>query len=203
MCPGGHVIRAATAPGELVLNGMSMAGRNGPLANAGLVVEIGPTDLAAEAGDDPLALLRFQQRIEQAAYAAGGEGLRAPAQRMTDFVAGRPSTSLPSSSYRPGLVAWPVHTLLPAPVAGRLQAALTLFGRQMRGFLTEEALVLAVESRTSAPVCVLRDAETLMAPGFDGLYPCGEGAGHAGGIVSAAVDGQNVARRIVGFPGKV
>jgi hypothetical protein len=203
MCPGGHVIPAATAPGELVLNGMSMAGRNGPLANAGLVVEIGPTDLAAEAGDDPLALLRFQQRIEQAAYAAGGEGLRAPAQRMTDFVAGRPSTSLPSSSYRPGLVAWPVHTLLPAPVAGRLQAALTLFGRQMRGFLTEEALVLAVESRTSAPVCVLRDAETLMAPGFDGLYPCGEGAGHAGGIVSAAVDGQNVARRIVGFPGKV
>lgn len=203
MCPGGHVIPAATASGELVLNGMSMAGRSGPLANAGLVVEVGLADLPAAGGKDPLALLKFQQSIEQAAFAAGGQGLSAPAQRMTDFVAGRVSPALPASSYRPGLVSWPVHTLLPAPVALRLQAAMAVFGRQMKGFLTGEALVLAVESRTSAPVCVLRDGETLMAPGFDGLYPCGEGAGHAGGIVSAAVDGQNVARRIARRLGKV
>jgi hypothetical protein len=203
MCPGGHVIPASTAPGEVVLNGMSMAGRSGPLANAGLVVEVGPADLAPGFAKDPLAMLAFQQSIEQAAFAAGGQGLRAPAQRMTDFVAGRLSHALPASSYRPGLVAWPVHALLPPPVAARLQAALTAFGRRMKGFLTEEALVLAVESRTSAPVCVLRDGETLMAPGFDGLYPCGEGAGYAGGIVSAAVDGQNVARRIARRFGKV
>lgn len=203
MCPGGHVIPASTAPGELVLNGMSMAGRSGPLANAGLVVEVDLADLPPEAAQDPLALLKYQQSIEQAAFAAGGQGLSAPAQRMTDFVAGRPSRGLPAGSYRPGLVPWPVHTLLPAPVAMRLQAAMAAFGRQMKGFFTEEALVLAVESRTSAPVCVLRDGETLMAPGFDGLYPCGEGAGHAGGIVSAAVDGQNVARRIARRLGKV
>jgi uncharacterized protein len=202
MCPGGHVIPASTAPGELVLNGMSMAGRNGPLANAGLVVEVGPGDLSAGATDDPLAMLKFQQSIEAAAFAAG-RGLEAPAQRMTDFVAGRLSRTLPASSYRPGLVPWPVHHLLPPSVAVRLQAAMTAFGRRLKGFLTEEALVLAVESRTSAPVCVLRDDRTLMAPGFEGLYPCGEGAGHAGGIVSAALDGQNVARCIARRFGRV
>ncbi len=203
MCPGGHIIPASTAPGELVLNGMSMAGRSGPLANAGLVVEIGPGDLPAGSAGDPMALLRFQMDIERAAFAAGGEHLKAPAQRMTDFASGRPSASLPSSSYRAGLVPWPVHELLPAPVAARLRAAMAVFGRQMRGFLTEEALVLAVESRTSAPVCIPRDPQTLTAPGFEGLYPCGEGAGHAGGIVSAAVDGQNVARRIAWSLGKI
>jgi uncharacterized FAD-dependent dehydrogenase len=122
---------------------------------------------------------------------------------MTDFVAGRASASLPSSSYGAGLISWPVHNLLPDPVASRLRAAMAGFGRRMKGFLTEEALVLAVESRTSAPVSILRDPETLMAPGFAGLYPCGEGAGHAGGIVSAAVDGQNVARRIARCLGKI
>jgi len=203
MCPGGHIIAASTAPDELVLNGMSMAGRSGSLANAGLVVEIGPEDLPASWADDPLAMLRFQKEIEQAAFAAGGQGLKAPAQRMTDFVAGRLSSSLPASSYRAGLVSWPVHTLLPDPVASRLRAAMASFGRRMKGFLTEEALVLAVESRTSAPVCILRDPETLMAPGFVGLYPCGEGAGYAGGIVSAAVDGQNVAGRIARWLGKI
>lgn len=203
MCPGGHVIPASTASGELVLNGMSMAGRSGALANAGLVVEVGLADLAPAADRDPLALLKFQHDIEQAAFAAGGRELKAPAQRMTDFVAGRPSPTLPASSYRPGLVSWPVNRLLPPPVALRLQAAMVTLGRQMKGFFTEAALVLAVESRTSAPVCILRDRETLMAPGFDGLYPCGEGAGYAGGIVSAAVDGQNVALRIARRLGKV
>jgi uncharacterized FAD-dependent dehydrogenase len=196
MCPGGHVIPASTAPGELVINGMSMAGRGAPLANAGLVVEIRLADIPGLRADDPLAALHFQEAVERAVFSAAGGGLRAPAQRMTDFVAGRLSASLPPSSYRPGCVAAPVHALLPEGVARRLQAAFTLFGQRCKGFLTASALVLAVESRTSAPVRIVRDPATLMAPGLDGLYPCGEGAGYAGGIVSAAIDGQNVARRV-------
>ena len=204
MCPGGHVIPAMTAPGELVLNGMSMAGRGGPRANAGMVVELRLEDLAGDPHDDPFAALGFQRQVEARAWAAAGAGsLRAPAQRMTDFVAARPSASLPQSSYTPGLVPWPVHELLPAPITRRLQAAMRRFDRQMRGFLTAEALVLAVESRTSAPVRVRRDPDTLMAPDLPGLYPCGEGAGYAGGIVSAAVDGQNVARRLARALGRV
>jgi uncharacterized FAD-dependent dehydrogenase len=196
MCPGGHVIPASTAPGELVINGMSMAGRTAPLANAGMVVEIRLEDIPELRSGDPLAALRFQAQVEQAVCNAVGGGLQAPAQRMTDFVAGRISASLPPSSYTPGCVAAPVHDLLPGFVTQRLQAAMEVFGRRCKGFLTESALVLAVESRTSAPVRILRDPATLMAPGLNGLYPCGEGAGYAGGIVSAAIDGQNVARLV-------
>ena len=195
MCPGGHIIPAPTAPGELVINGMSMAGRGAPRANAGMVVEIRMEDLPVGRSADPLTALRFQQQVERDVYAAAG-GLRAPAQRMTDFVAGRISSSLPSSSYTPGIVSGPVHALLPTAVAERLQSAMADFGRRLNGFFTEDALVLAVESRTSAPVRIVRDPDTLMAPDLAGLYPCGEGAGYAGGIVSAAIDGQNVARRI-------
>ena len=196
MCPGGHVIPASTAPGELVINGMSMSGRSAPLANAGMVVEIRLEDIPDLRAGDPLAALSFQAGVEQAVYSAAGGGLQAPVQRMTDFVAGRISAALPPSSYTPGCVAAPVDALLPEFVTRRLQAAMQVFGRRCKGFLTESALVLAVESRTSAPVRVLRDPVSLMAPDLNGLYPCGEGAGYAGGIVSAAIDGQNVARRV-------
>jgi uncharacterized FAD-dependent dehydrogenase len=196
MCPGGFVVPASTAPGELVLNGMSMSSRSAPFANAGLVVEIRLDDVGGDPSD-PLAALAFQAAVEKTMFEAGdGTSQKAPAQRVGDFIAGKISDSLPDSSYVPGLYAAPLNELLPHNVADRLTKALPVFGRKYKGFDSNEAQMMAVESRTSSPVRVLRDKMTLEHPSVHGLYPCGEGAGYAGGIVSAAIDGERVATSI-------
>ena len=196
MCPGGFIVPTSTAPGELVVNGMSLSDRDAPLANSGVVVEIRLEDVNDVPERESLTLMDFQRNLEQQAFQAGGCGLKAPAQRMTDFVNGRLSNTLPQSSYRPGIVSAPVHNIFPESIRRRLQAAFQIFDKKMRGYYTEEATVLAIESRTSSPVRIPRDEKTLMHPQIKNLYPCGEGAGYAGGIVSAALDGQRVARCI-------
>lgn len=185
MCPGGIIAPCATAPGEIVTNGWSPSKRNNPFANSGVVVEVrGPK------GDGgPLSGIRYQSEIETRAWHAGGETQVAPAQRLTDFVEGRLSTDLPACSYPPGVVTHRVDTLLPSDITRSLQQGLLAFGKKMRGYFTREALVVAVESRTSSPVRIPRDPERLEHPEVAGLFPCGEGAGYAGGIVSAAIDG--------------
>ena len=194
MCPGGFVVPASTAPGELVLNGMSLASRKAPFANAGLVAEIRPSDVQ---GDDPLALLRFQAEVEQTMFRAGdGKTQRAPAQRADDFLQGRISGNLGATSYIPGVYAAPIHELLPGFVTQALQEGLAMLGKKHKGFDSAEATLLAVESRTSSPVRIPRDRETFMHPQLAGLFPCGEGAGYAGGIVSAAMDGVAVATAV-------
>ena len=195
MCPGGWIVPAATEPDGVVVNGMSLSRRDSPFANSGLVVSIELADLARLGRDG----VDVQRSLEQAAAAAGGGELRAPATRATDFVRGRASSTVPRSSYQPGLTAGDVGAVLDAtglPLAARLREALAAFDRQMRGYLTEEAVLVGVESRTSSPVRVPRDPVRLSAPELAGLYPCGEGAGYAGGIVSAALDGIRVARAI-------
>ena len=195
MCPGGFVVPASTAPGELVLNGMSLASRSAPFANAGLVAEVRPADVP---GTDPLALLRFQAGVERAMFRAGdGVTQRAPAQRVPDFLQGRLSGALGKTSYVPGVYAAPVHELLPGFVTRALREGLSILGKKHRGFDSAEATLLAAESRTSSPVRIPRDRETLMHPEVAGLFPCGEGAGYAGGIVSAAMDGVAVASAVV------
>ncbi len=194
MCPGGIVCPAATAPGEIVVNGWSPSSRGSRWASSGIVVEIRDEDLAPFAAEEELAGTAFQAAIERAAFAAGGGGLRAPAQRLPDFCAGRTSADLPRSSYRPGLSPADLRAVLPEPVASLLREGLARIGRRMRGFATGEAVVVAPESRTSSPVRVPRDPESLEHPEVPGLYPCGEGAGYAGGIVSAALDGLRCAR---------
>jgi uncharacterized protein len=194
MCPGGWIVPAATEPDGVVVNGMSLSRRDSPYANSGLVVGIEPADLA-RLGVDGVTL---QRRLEQAAALAGGGELRAPATRATDFVRGVASSTVPGSSYQPGLAAGDVGAVLDTiglPLAARLREALAVFDRQLRGYLTDEAVLVGVESRTSSPVRVPRDPERLEA-NLPGLYPCGEGAGFAGGIVSAALDGMRVARAI-------
>lgn len=193
MCPGGFIVPAATGPREVVVNGMSPSLRNSPFANAGLVVEIRTEDFAPFAEHGPLAGLRFQQALEQDAFRNAGGGQTAPAQRVTDFVAGKTSGDLPETSYIPGLWVSPLHAWLPPSIGKRLQAGLTDFGQKMRGFLTREAILVGVESRTSSPVRIPRDRETLQHVQIKGLYPCGEGAGYAGGILSSALDGENCA----------
>jgi uncharacterized FAD-dependent dehydrogenase len=198
MCPGGWIVPATTEPDGLVVNGMSLSKRDSPYANSGLVVGISLADLP---GDDPLRGVAVQRILEQAAMTAGGGMLRAPATRATDFVAGRASTTLPSSSYEPGLTPTDLGAVLDAtklPLAQRLREALTVFDRQMKGYVTEAAVLIGVESRTSSPVRVPRDADSLQSPDLVALYPCAEGAGYAGGIVSAALDGIRVARQIAG-----
>jgi uncharacterized FAD-dependent dehydrogenase len=197
MCPGGWIVPAATDRDGVVVNGMSLSRRDSPFANSGLVVAIEVADVARLGGDG----VALQRALEQAAARAGGGELRAPATRATDFVRGRGSSIVPRSSYQPGLAAGDLGAVLDTtglPLASRLREALAAFDRQMRGYLTEDAVLIGVESRTSSPVRVPRDAERLVAPGLAGLYPCGEGAGYAGGIVSAALDGMRVARAIVG-----
>jgi uncharacterized FAD-dependent dehydrogenase len=203
MCPGGWVVPAATEPGGLVVNGMSLSRRDSRFANSGLVVGIELGDLvAADRVADrsmPMAGVAVQRHIEAAAFAAGGGALRAPATRLTDFLAGRASTTVPASSYLPGLAAGDVAEVLDAAglaIAARLRAGITAFGQTLRGYLTDEAVLIATESRTSSPLRVTRDAISLESTGLPGLYPTGEGAGHAGGIVSAALDGMRVARQI-------
>jgi uncharacterized FAD-dependent dehydrogenase len=199
MCPGGWIVPAATEPDGLVVNGMSLSRRDSPYANSGLVVAVELEDLARAGFTGPLAGIDAQRRLERAAMAAGGGMLRAPATRATDFARGRGSTTVPASSYEPGLTAGDLAEVLAASglaLAPRLREALRGFDRQMRGYLTDEAVLVGVESRTSSPVRVPRDPATLASPDLAGLYPSGEGAGYAGGIVSAALDGLRVARAI-------
>ena len=203
MCPGGFVIPAATDKEQIVVNGMSPSNRGGQWSNSGMVVEIRPEDINAQ--DYPLTshhpsltspalkVLALQEQIEHDCWQQGNRKQTAPAQRMADFVNGRLSYDLPRSSYAPGLLSSPLHFWLPKPISHRLQEGFKAFGRQCHGFLTNEAVMIGVETRTSSPVRILRNADTLMHVRLQGLFPCGEGAGYAGGIVSAGVDGERCA----------
>ena len=201
MCPGGIIAPCATAPGEIVTNGWSPSKRNNPYANSGVVVTVEEEDLIPFKEHGELAGLEFQKSIEERAFTAAGNkgeiGQLAPAQRLMDFVKGKTSTDLPDCSYVPGIVSAPLHDVLPRAITRRLQEGFTMFGHKMRGYMTNDAVIVGVESRTSSPVKIPRDRETLQHPDIKGLYPCGEGAGYAGGIVSAAIDGQKCAEAIV------
>ncbi len=199
MCPGGLVVPAATAPGEIVVNGMSMSRRDSPYANSGTVVAVELEDLKAWREHGVFAGLEFQRSVEQAMFAWGDGSQRGPAQRLTDFVNGKLSADLPPSSYIPGLTSAPLHELLPPFIYRRLRQGVLDFGRKMRGYLSESANVIGTESRTSSPVRIPRSPETFMHVQIEGLFPCGEGAGYAGGIISAAMDGQNVARAVARY----
>ena len=218
MCPGGFVVPAATGPEQLVVNGMSPANRGSKWSNSGMVVETRPEDIDGELmpflleamSDDvfaaahsdfdnkhnPLRMMYAQEALERAAWIQGGRSQIAPAQRMADFVNNRLSADLPKSSYNAGLVASPLHFWLPKFISSRLQEGFKAFGRRSRGFLTDDAILIATESRTSAPVRILRQPETLQHIRLEGLFPCGEGAGYAGGIVSAAMDGERCAEAL-------
>lgn len=196
MCPGGIIAPAATDPGELVVNGWSPSKRDNPFANSGMVVTVDESDFAPFAHHGPLAAMYFQQHVEQNAFKAGGGNFVAPAQRMTDFVERRVSSSLPECSYIPGLNSADLRTVLPPAVFKRLSGAFKAFGKKMKNYYTSEAVLVATESRTSSPVRIPRNNDTLMHPQVYGLYPCGEGAGYAGGIVSAAMDGERIAEMI-------
>ncbi|MBP1541858.1 MAG: FAD-binding protein [Prevotella sp.] len=190
MCPGGFVIPAATDREQIVVNGMSPSNRGGQWSNSGMVVETRADDIE---GDDPLRVMHFQEQLEHDCWQQGNRRQTAPAQRMADFVNRRLSYDLPRSSYAPGLISSPLHFWLPQAVSHRLQEGFKTFGRMSHGFLTNEAVMIGVETRTSAPVRIVRDAQTLMHVRLEGLFPCGEGAGYAGGIVSAGVDGERCA----------
>ena len=198
MCPGGFVIPAATDCQQIVVNGMSPSNRGGQWSNSGMVVEVRAEDVA---GDDALRMMHFQQQMEYDCWLQGNRKQTAPAQRMTDFVNGRLSADLPRSSYASGVIASPLHFWMPQPVSSRLKAGFLQFGRSSYGFLTNEALMIGVETRTSSPVRIIRDSETLMHVRIRGLFPCGEGAGYAGGIVSAGVDGERCAEMCAKYLG--
>lgn len=189
MCPGGFIVPAASSPGEVVVNGMSPSERNSRFANSGIAVEIRLDDLRSYQSYGDLAGLTMQSRLEKKAFEHGGGGQVAPAQRLADFVSGRYSNQLPTCSYHPGLTSSEMHEWLPQPISKRLREAFKAFDSKMRGFLTNEAIILGVESRTSSPIRVPRSEQTLMHVKVDGLFPCGEGAGYAGGITSSAMDG--------------
>lgn len=197
MCPGGFIIPAATAPGQLVVNGMSPASRGTKWANSGMVVEVLPEDLTDYDNFGALKVMAFQEDIERRFSEDAEGGQNAPAQRLTDFVNGKPSKSLPSTSYAPGVHPARLDQLLSQFVADRLREGFREFGRKSRGYLTADAAVIGAETRTSSPVRIPRDPELLTHIGFEGLYPCGEGAGYAGGIVSAAIDGERCAEALV------
>lgn len=197
MCPGGVVVPAATAPGELVVNGMSPSHRGGKFANSGMVTEIRMEDIPQEFNRFGLfAGLEFQQSVERNCYQAAGESQLAPAQRLADFVTGRRSSALPETSYRPGITPSNMSDWLPDFVTTRLREGLKKMGRKSNGYLTNEAIVLGIESRTSSPLRIPRSNDTLEQLQVKGLFPCGEGSGYAGGIVSSAVDGERVAEMI-------
>lgn len=199
MCPGGIICPAATADDEIVVNGWSPSKRNSPFANSGIVTEIRLEDLKGDPEANPFLALEFQAAVEKAAYAAGGGKQVAPAQRLMDFIHRTPSADLPDCSYIPGLNPTDLNQVLPAKVAERLREGFKGFGKKMRGYLTNEALVVGVESRTSSPVRIPRDRQTRMHPQAPGLFPTGEGPGYAGGIMSAAMDGEKSADRIAQF----
>lgn len=196
MCPGGFIVPSATMQEEVVVNGMSPSGRNSPYANSGIVVEIKPEDLVKYSGFGEMAGLEFQKELEREAWKNGGHSQKAPAQRLADFVAGETSGSLPKVSYSPGVSSSPLHNWLPKSIGRRLRDGLRQFGQIMNGYLTNDAVVLGVESRTSSPVRIPRDPEKLEHIKISGLYPCGEGSGYTGGIISSAVDGMRTAEAI-------
>ena len=226
MCPGGFVIPAATDKEQIVVNGMSPANRGTRWSNSGMVVEVRPEDLGSERlelrserydylyGEDSnhtshfspltsqLKVMAFQEQLERLCWQQGNMKQTAPSQRMSDFVNGRLSYDLPKSSYAPGLISSPLHFWLPPMIGRRLQEGFKIFGRQAHGFLTNEAVLIAIETRTSSPVRILRDASTLQHVRLQGLFPCGEGAGYAGGIVSAGIDGERCAEMCAAFLGK-
>jgi uncharacterized FAD-dependent dehydrogenase len=220
MCPGGVVVPAASGPEQIVVNGMSPSHRGGKWSNSGMVVEVRPEDILpaslitpnqvksadiialestsesvnpAEMADDVLRPLLLQEQLERMCWLQGNRSQTAPAQRMADFVNNRLSASLNESSYAPGLIASPLHFWMPRFITTRLQEGFKAFGRSYRGFLTNDANMIAIETRTSAPIRILRDRENLQHVSIRGLFPCGEGAGYAGGIVSAGVDGERCA----------
>lgn len=193
MCPGGFIVPAATGTNEVVVNGMSPSDRNSRWANSGIVVEIRLDDLAGYAQHGIFAGLEFQAELERLAKQHGGYGVQAPAQRLVDFVEGRFSSNLPACSYHPGLNSSEMHLWLPEHIGFRLREGFRAFGKKMKGFLTNDAVILGVESRTSSPIRIPRDPETLQHIQVKGLFPSGEGAGYAGGIVSSALDGNIVA----------
>jgi uncharacterized FAD-dependent dehydrogenase len=203
MCPGGIIAPASTSENELVVNGWSPSKRNNPFANSGMVVAVEQKDAwqwmkkqklrKYFSEEDPLLLMAFQQQVETVAFDAGGGKFKAPAQRVADFFDRKVSLSLPENSYVPGLTSASLQEILPFFIEERLRLALQAFGKKMKGYFTNEAIVVATESRTSSPVRIPRDASTLQHPQIPELYPCGEGAGYAGGIVSAAMDGEKVA----------
>ena len=200
MCPGGFIVPAMTDAAESVVNGMSPSGRTSPYANSGLVTEVRLADFAHLTEQwGALAGLKFQEEFEQLARREGGDRQVAPAQRVADFVAGRASGSLPSTSYIPGLTPSRLDRWMPSFIAEGLRMGLSTFGRRLKGFVTNEAIVAGVESRTSTPVRIPRDSETLMHPEFEGLFPTGEGAGYAGGIISAGLDGERVAEAVARY----
>lgn len=199
MCPGGIIAPAATSPGEIVVNGWSPSKRNNPFANSGTVVAVDEADYAAYKFTGPLAAMQYQQMVEQRAYEAGGGRQVAPAQRMADFVDGRASSSLPACSYLPGIHSVAIYEVLPGAISAALKKAVVDFGKKMKGYFTNEAVLVATESRTSSPVRIPRDKVTLQHTQIKGLYPCAEGAGYAGGIVSAAIDGERCAEAAVGW----
>jgi uncharacterized FAD-dependent dehydrogenase len=197
MCPGGFIVPAATAPGELVVNGMSPSRRDSRFANSGIVAAVELEDLPKEFHQyEELSAMEFQAAVEQQAWRMGGSTQHAPAQRMTDFLRGKLSQNLPDTSYQPGLTESQMDQVLPGFIASRLKQGFKGFGKKMKGYVSEEAQLIGVESRTSSPVRIPRDTETLEHPQLKGLFPCGEGAGYAGGIVSAAMDGERVMEKL-------
>ena len=197
MCPGGFIVPAATSPGELVVNGMSPSRRDSKFANSGMVVSVELEDLPEYQQFGPLAAMHFQAEVEKKAWELGGKTQVAPAQRMVDFVNRKVSSSLLDTSYQPGLESVEMREVLPDFIAARMAMAFKAFGQKMKGYLTNEAQIIGVESRTSSPVRIPRDRETFEHPQIKRLYPCGEGAGYAGGIVSAAMDGERCAEKLI------
>ncbi|NWJ50626.1 MAG: NAD(P)/FAD-dependent oxidoreductase [Bacteroidetes bacterium] len=196
MCPGGIIVPSATAEGQVVVNGMSNSQRNSEFANSGMVVTVNLEDYQPYAEQGALAGLAYQEAVEQLAFSISGNSQKAPAQRMADFKEGKISQSLKASSYHPGIVSAPLHELLPTEIGARMQGAFPMFDKKLRGYLTNEAMLLMVESRTSSPVRIPRDPESFEHVTIANLYPCGEGAGYSGGIVSSALDGINCAEKI-------
>lgn len=208
MCPGGIVVPAASGPEQIVVNGMSPSQRNSPWSNSGMVVELHAEDLAdptlMEKGTiqdlkSPLAMMEFQEYLERIAWIQGNRRQTAPAQRMSDFVNRRLSYDLPNTSYAAGLISTPIHFWMPLFITSRLKQGFLNFGKSSHGFLTNEATMIGVETRTSSPVRILRDRETLQHIRLQGLFPCGEGAGYAGGIVSAGIDGERCAEMLAQY----
>ena len=196
MCPGGLIVPAATAPGEIVVNGMSMSRRDSAFANSGIVVAIESEDIQQYQKHGPLAGMALQAEIEQKVFSVGDGSQKAPAQKIEDFINNKTSASLPKSSYIPGLYSANLHTVFPQSITARLQKAFLDFGKKMRGYIHPESVIVATESRTSSPVRIPRNAITREHPEVKNLYPVGEGAGYAGGIMSAAMDGQNTTKAI-------
>lgn len=202
MCPGGLVVPAATSPGEIVVNGMSMSRRDSPYANSGTVVAVNEADLEPFKKHGVFAAMELQKQVEQGMFNMGDGSQKAPSLRLTDFARKRMSKDLPDSSYIPGLFPAPIYDILPKGIYNRLRDGVQVFGKKMNGYFTENANVIGTESRTSSPIRIPRDRTTYMHEEIEGLFPAGEGAGYAGGIISAAMDGQNVAKGIFAFYGK-